>query len=232
MPAPPKPTPGAQRLGARHRRRPPGGACPHAPGDRPRRQRLRRGARPGRPHRAAAVDRAARRPLRARGRGAGTRAGAAARVCAVPGVRALSRHRPLPAVHRPAAVAGAGFAGRGVPLVWPARSGAALRALRLGCGARRRGRRPAHRRRAGPGVPGHGDHHLGGRRHCLRGRGRSGSGRRHSGSRAARLGRLRRGAAAGQLGAAGPPRPARGRGRAVAVDGRGRAGARPRPTAG
>ena len=51
-------------------------------GGRARRRRLRRGPRPGGPHRAAAVGRAARRPLGAGGRGAGAGAGAAAGICA------------------------------------------------------------------------------------------------------------------------------------------------------
>ena len=55
--------------------------------------------------------------------------------------------------------------GCGVPLVWPRRADAAVHALRVGCGTRRRRRGRAHRRRARPGLPRYACGHLGGRRH-------------------------------------------------------------------
>ena len=93
---------GAQRLGARHRRGTAGGACPHPAGDRPRRQRLRRRARPGGAHRAHSVHRAARRPLVAgrpgrrcwcRCRGAGTSRRWRARAAAPSPVAGTARAR-------------------------------------------------------------------------------------------------------------------------------------------
>ena len=77
--------------------------------------------------------------------------------------------------------------------------------MRIGCGARGGRRRPSHRRGAGPGIPRYGGHHLVRR---VDGSARSPpappwwSPRRGPNLRA---GRVRRRAAAGHLGAAGPP---------------------------
>ena len=218
---------GAQRMGARRGGGAAGGARPYPAGGGPGRQRIRRGTRPGGPHRAPPVHRAAGRPLRARGRSAGAGAGAAARVRTLAGLRALPHHRPMPALHGSAVAARQGWTGCGLPLVRPRRTDAAVRALRVGGGARGRRRGQAHRRRTRPGLPRYARGHLGGRCDRHGGRRPAGPGRRHPGGRTARLGRLWRGAAAGHLGAAGPAGPARRRGRPVALDVRGRIGACP-----
>ena len=219
---------GAQRLGARPGRDAAGGARPLAAGGGPRRRWIRRRARSGGAHRTAAVGGAARRPLGIAGRGAGAGAGAAARLRPVAGLRALPGDRPLPALHRPAVVGRPRRHGPGMPLVRPGRRRAALRPLRVGRGARRRGGRPADRRRTGPRVSRYDGDHLGGRSDGVRGRRSSSFGGGHARCRTARSRRLRGGAAAGQLGAAGASGSARGRGHPAAVDGRRGVGAVPR----
>ena len=127
--------------------------------------------------------RAARSALEARTPRAGP--GAAPGLCARAGLRPLPHHRPLQALHRPAVAARPGRRGRGVPLVRPRGTRAALRPMRIRRGPRRRRRRPPHRRRTRPGVSRHHGHHLRRRRRGVRGAGRAGPRRRHPGRRTA-----------------------------------------------
>ena len=71
-------------------------------------------------------------------------------------------HRPLPALHRARCSLQERGPGCRVPLVRPRRTGPALRALRVGGGARGRRRGQAHRRGTRPGLPRHARDHLGG----------------------------------------------------------------------
>ena len=152
---------GAQRLGARPGGRPAGGAGPRPAGGGARRQRLRRGARPGRAYRAAAVDGAACRAGGAAGAAAGAGAGAAARVRARAGLRPVPHASPgAGTAPGPLSLHDRDRYGGGVPVVRPRRHRAAVRALRIGCGARRGRRRPPHRRGTRPGVPRHHGDHL------------------------------------------------------------------------
>ena len=150
--------------------------------------------------------RAAREALAARRAGAG--AGAPTGLPALGVLRGLPPPRPgaphcagplgcarRRAVPRPAAGA-AGGAG-----TTPAR-----RAAAAACG--RRGGRPAHRRGAGTGLPGRAGAHVRPGGGARRGAGGAGAGGGHPGRRAAGRRRVRRGAAAGHLGAADPGRPA------------------------
>ena len=137
----------------------------------------------------------------------------------------LPDHRPLPALHRPVVAARSRHRRGGVPVVWPRRTGVALRAVRFRRGARGRRRRPPHRRGTRPGVSRHHRHHVGRRRDGGRRARGTGRRRRDTRRRAGRRRRLRRRAAAGQLGAARPAGPARLRGHPAALDGRRRAGA-------
>ena len=118
------------------------------------------GAGSRRPHRPAPVGGAAGRADRVAGRQAGTCSGAAAWICARTGVCAVSHHRPLPALHRPAVTAGPRRRRSGVPLVRSRGAHTALRALRFRRRARGRRRRPAHRRGTGPGVSRDDGHHI------------------------------------------------------------------------
>ncbi len=161
---------GAQRLGARRGCGAGGGARAHPAGGGPRRRRVRRGARSGGADCAAAVGGAARRPHRVAGRGARAGAGAAAGIRSVAGVRTLPGDRPLPALHRPALAGRPAGDGAGVPLVWPGRCRTALRRLRIGRGACRRGGCPTDGRGAGPCVSRHAGDHLRGRSDGVRGR--------------------------------------------------------------
>ncbi len=121
---------GAQPVGARSGCRPTRGAVPGAAGDRAGRQRVRAGARPGRPQCAAAVDGAAGHPNRAGRRPPGPGPGAAQGLCARTGLRPLPHHRPLQTLHRPALAARSGRFGCGVSVVWPEEP--ALRCARCG----------------------------------------------------------------------------------------------------
>ena len=191
-------------------------------------QRLRAGARPRRADRPAAVDGAARGSHGAGIRIAGAGSGAPARLCAGAGVCALPDRRPLQALHRPAVAARSRCRGGGVPVVWPRRTGAALRTLRVRRGARGGRRCPPHRRGTRQGVSRHHRHHLGRRRDGCRRARATGGRRRDTGRRAGRRRRLRRGAAARQLGAAGQAGSTCRRGHPAALDGGRRAGAQPR----
>ena len=222
------PCAGAQRMGARPGRCPSGGALALAAGGSPRRRRLCRRARSRGAHRAPAVGRAARRPLGVAGRCASARAGPTARLRALACLRALPGDSPLPAVHRSAFVGRPRRDSPGMPLVRPGRRRAALHPLRVGRGARRRRRREADRRRTRPCVSRYDGDHLGGRSDGVRGRGSPGFGGGHARRRTARSRRLRGGAVAGQLGAAGASGSACGRGHPASVDGRRGVGAVPR----
>ena len=93
------------RMGARPGGGQAGGAVPGAAGDRAGGQRIRPGARPGRTQCPAAVDGAAGRAIGARRRASRSRPGAAQGIRPRAGLRPLSHHRPLQALHRPAVAA-------------------------------------------------------------------------------------------------------------------------------
>ena len=80
----------------------------------------------------------------------------------------------------PPSVHMAALDGPGVPLVWTGRRRAALRTVRLGHGARRRGGCPAHRRRTGPCLSRYDGNHLGRRSDGVRRRRSSSLGGGHA----------------------------------------------------
>ena len=159
----------------------------------------------------------------------GPRPGAAQGLRARAGLRPLPHHRPLQALHRPAVAARSGRVRRGMPVVRPRGTRAALRPMRVRRRPRRRRRRPPHRRRTRPGVSRHHGRHLRRRRRGVR---RCRAIRPSSSPpRAPSRGRTGGYGAAlllDALGAAGPPGSACGRGHAAPLDGRGHAGPQPR----
>ena len=144
------------------------------------------------------------------------------------GLRQVPHHRPLPPLHRTDVAARPRHRRCRLPVVRSDRVDAAVRAVRFRRGPRRRGRRPTHRRGAGPGVSRHHRHHVGRRRGDRRSARRPGARRRHPGAepRVPRAATARR--CCSTAGRCSGGRTCARRGRAAALDGRRRAGPAPR----